>query len=109
MAFWDDYKTGLHWMLVHLNKLQNDTEGFYYPNHPDRKNVSPASITLLKNGVEVYAKSHPDFLYFKETVIADYSSPTTSPETSQKPIYFELKSLLEKELRDGARRLELSP
>ncbi|MCE0497636.1 MAG: hypothetical protein LV481_06800 [Methylacidiphilales bacterium] len=100
MGHWDDYKAGLHWMLEWLNKLQNDKEGFYFPNHPDRKNVSPAAITALRNGVEFYSETHPEFLYFKETVIADYSSPTTSPETFQKPIYFELKALLEKELVD---------
>jgi len=100
MSAWEDYRKSLLTVNWCLNKLQNDKNGFYYPHHPDRKNVSPACICALKNWIEYYASSNPAFLQFKDTVIEDYSSPNTSPETFQKPIYFELKAFLEKELAD---------
>jgi hypothetical protein len=98
MSVWKNYHEGLRLMLWSLNALQNDKNGFYPSYDLERKSVSPASITALKNGVEHYSLSNPAFSYFKDTVFADYLSQTTSPETFQKPIYFELKALLEKEL-----------
>jgi hypothetical protein len=97
MAFWDDHRKGISAMLFSLDYLQKHKEGFI-SRSTGRKNVSPAHITQLKNGVDVYSEFYPEFLEFMATVSEDYSSPYTSPATFENPVYFELRVVLEKKL-----------
>jgi hypothetical protein len=87
-------------MLQVLEKLRADKDGFPSPSHPGRINVSPAFMTALKEGIDFYSASDSKFLAFRQTVFSDYASPSTCPETFEKPIYDELKTLLKQELEN---------
>src|ERR1700748_2213145 len=104
MSCWDNYREGLLALKETLVYLQTDKAGFRYPHHPERLNVNPAKITLLKNLVEHLARSHSQFEPFSEAVSRDYLSPETSPATFEQPFYRELSAVIQEQLENEADR-----
>ena len=99
MSWWTDYREGLLKLNEVLEHLQADKEGFRFPHRPERLNVNPAKLTLLKNLVVFLAESHPVFAPFTEAVTKDYSSPETSPSTFEQPLYHDLHAVIQTQLR----------
>jgi hypothetical protein len=98
---WLDYSKGLRMMFWGLDKLQTDKDGVNHPHRLPRKTPSPAAMTALKNGVDVYSESRSEYLRFKEKVFADFFSPATEPATFENPFYSDLRAFLESELRES--------
>ena len=99
MSHWDNYHEGLRILNYALESLLRDKVGFRFKHRPDRLNVRPAMLTLLKNLVEHLAESHAVFARFTEMVARDYSSPDTSPATFEQPFYHDLHAVIQAELR----------
>ena len=102
MSWWTDYREGLLKLKDVLEHLQADEAGVRFPHRPERLNVSPAQLTLLKNLVVHWAESHAEFVAFMEAVTRDHSSPETSPATFTQPIYHKLHAVIQEQLRGSS-------
>jgi hypothetical protein len=99
MSRWNNHLEGLLVLKDNLEVLQSDKSGFRYRHDPERLNVSPARLTLLKNLVEHLSKSHHVFAPFVEAVNKDYLSPETSPATFEQSLYSELHATIVEQVR----------
>ena len=93
-----DLKAITHFLMVCRGVERPSDEFRLGPSeHPTQP--SSAAMTYLKNGIEFYAESREGFRRFLDTVVRDYSSPTTTHETFHSDFYRDLQTLLEVELQ----------